>query len=352
MSGVTLNQDELDALMVAIQDGRALADAEAPKTAAAAATPYDLTSQDRVLRGQMPTLDAINESVASIVGAGLGGRTRLALKVTAAPTTLLKFVDFNGLLANAGALCVLSMGPNLGLGLCLLEPGLPEALLAAALGNRKPSAPNANGASPNRRDLTSVEQLVLRRLLAILTDAIAAQWAQVLPLKPQVLRFETDARLAVIAPPNELAVVTSFEISGAIEGRLQLVLPYATLEPVKQRLAAPAQLSRGGDQRFALAIEAEVEQVSVELRGVLGKTIVPFSRMLELTVGDVLILGTEEGSALPILVQGRVKMMGTPRVAGGSLALSISQDLREHALQALARANHSRRNDGPATPAA
>jgi flagellar motor switch protein FliM len=345
---VTLNQDELDALMGAIQDGRALTDSAAAAEKPAA-TPYDLTSQDRVLRGQMPTLDAINESVASVLGSGLAGRTRLSLKVTAAPTTLLKFVDFNGLLANSGALCILSLGANFGLALCLLEPGLAETLLAAALGNRKPAA--ASSSVPARRDLTAVEQLVLRRLLGILTEAMAAQWGQVLPLKPEVLRFETDPRLAVIAPPGELAVVTSFELAGAIEGRLQLVLPYATLEPVKQRLAAPAQLSRGGDQRFARAMEAEVEQVRVELRGVLGRATVPFGRMLELAVGDVLVLGTEEGAELPILVQGRLKMTGTPRITGGSMALTVAQDLRKQAALANARANQTGRNDGHAAAA-
>jgi flagellar motor switch protein FliM len=261
---------------------------------------------------------------------------------------LLKFVDFNGLLANAGSLCVLSLGPNFGLALCLLEPGLAESLLAAALGNRKPAGTALAGSS--RRDLTNVEQLVLRRLLAILTDAMATQWAPVLPLKPEVLRFETDARLAVIAPPNELAVVTSFEIAGAIDGRMQLVLPYATLEPIKTKLAAPAQLSRGGDQRFAKALEAEVEQVEVELRGVLGTTTILFSRLLEFTVGDVLVLGTEEGAELPILVQGREKMTGTPRLSGGSMALSVARALPEHAAVSAAHHTDPRRRDGSATP--
>jgi len=339
-AGAGLNQDEVDALTAAIQDGRAAADPGFGRGAPAVA--YDLTSQDRIIRGQMPTLDAIHESIASVLGTGLAGRTRLQIRVSAAPTTLLKFVDFNGLLGNAGAICVLSLGPGFGLSLCLLEPGLAEALLSAALGDRKPRAGAPGDA---RRELTNVEQLVLRRLLSILTDAMALHWAPVMALKPQVLRFETDPRLAVIAPPSELAVITSFEITGAVNGRLQLALPYATLEPVKARLAAPAQLPRGGDERFRHLLENEVANVDVELRSVLGTTSLTFSKLLELQVGDVLTLGTDEDAELPILIQGRPKMTGTPRVVGGSLAVVIARDLSTMAEDA--RQQH-RRFDGNA----
>jgi len=69
-----LDQSEVDALMAAIQDGRVSGDgghdADAP------VVPYDLTSQDRIIRGQMPTLDSINERVASTFGSNLAGRTR------------------------------------------------------------------------------------------------------------------------------------------------------------------------------------------------------------------------------------------------------------------------------------
>jgi len=237
---------------------------------------------------------------------------------------------------------VLSLGPGFGLALCLLEPGLGESLLSAALGDRKPRVGVPGEA---RRELTTVEQLVLRRLLSILTEAMAVHWAPVMPLKPEVLRFETDPRLAIIAPPNELAVITSFEISGAITGRLQLAMPYATLEPVKARLAAPAQLPRGGDDRFRHLLETEVGNVEVELRGVLGSTTLAFSRLLELAVGDILTLGTDEDAELPILIQGRAKMTGTPRVVGGSLAIVIARDLATMASDA--RQQHRRFDGNP-----
>jgi len=237
----TLTPDELKALMGAIQEGRV--STEPSRAARSQCVPYDLTSQDRIIRGQMPTLDAINEQVASMLGIGLAGRTRVALRVTSSPATLLKFADLVPLLAPPASVCVLSLGGSHGFALAVLEPGLSEALLAAALGDRRVRA--TEGASESASDLTSVEQLVLRRLLVILTEAVALAWAPVLPFQPEVLRFELDPRMATIAPPSDVGIVSGFELKGGIDGRLQLVIPYAAVESAKQRLSSPRRPRSG-----------------------------------------------------------------------------------------------------------
>ncbi len=320
----TLTPEEIKALMGAIQDGRV--STEAGPTDRSQVVTYDLTSQDRIIRGQMPTLDAINEQVASMLGIGLAGRTRLALRVTSTPATLLKFADLVPLLAPPASVCILGLGSAHGFGLAVLEPGLAEALLAAALGDKRARSPEA--AQEARRELTSVEQLVLRRLLLILTDAMTQAWVGVVPFQPEVLRFELDPRMATIAPPTDVGIVSGFELKGGIEGRLQLVIPYAAVESAKQKLSSPRRLSQRADERFAEALAREVEQVPVELRGIYGRTKIPFAKLLELQAGDVLLLDTDEGKPVPLVVQGREKLRGTPSVSGGSLALVVDQSLR------------------------
>ncbi len=320
----TLTPEEIKALMSAIQDGRVEPEATLDQHDNTV-VPYDLTSQDRIIRGQMPTLDAINEQVASMLGIGLAGRTRLTLRVASTPATLLKFSDLVPITALPASVCVLGLGAAYGFALAVLEPGLGEALLAAALGDRR-GKPRESGEA--RRELTAIEQMVLRRLLVILTDALRTAWQPVLPFDPEVLRFELDPRMASIAPPTDVGIVSAFEIKGGIEGRLQLIIPYASVEPAKGKLCSPRRLSQRGDDRFAEALAREVEQVKVELKGLLGRTTVPFSRLLELQVGDVLLLDSDEGSPLSIHVQGREKLSGSPTVQGGSMALVLEDRLR------------------------
>jgi flagellar motor switch protein FliM len=316
----TLSPDEVKALMSAIQDGK-LPSEGGPRGSRGPVANYDLTSQDRIIRGQMPTLDAINEQIAQSLGIGLTGRTRLALRVTAGAATLLKFADLTPLLAPPASVCVLGLGGGYGFGLAVLEPGLAEQLLAAALGDRRARQPDA--VPEARREFTAVEQMVLKRLLGLLTDALALAWEPIMPFKPEALRFEVDPRMASIAPPSDVGIVAAFEITGGIEGRLQLVIPYAAVEPARQRLSAPRRLSQRGDDRVARIMAREIEQVKVDVRGVLGRTRITLSRLLDLEPGEILMLDRDEASPLPVSVQGREKLLGDPSVSGGALALRI-----------------------------
>ncbi|HET9597386.1 MAG TPA: FliM/FliN family flagellar motor switch protein [Anaeromyxobacteraceae bacterium] len=320
----TLSPEEVKALMSAIQDGKVAAEGGGRGVRGPVAN-YDLTSQDRIIRGQMPTLDAINEAIAQNLAIGLTGRTRLGLKVVSAAATLLKFADLTPLLAPPAAVCVLGLGGGYGYGLAVLEPGLGEQLLGAALGDRRARQPDA--IQENRREFTAVEQGVLKRLLGVLTDAIAQAWDPVMPFRPEPLRFELDPRMASIAPPSEVGIVSAFEISGAMDGRLQLVIPYAAVEPAKARLSQPRRLAQRGDDRISRMMAREIEQVKVDVRGVLGHTRITLAKLLELQPGEVLLLDRDEDAPLPVVVQGRDKFLGMPSVAGGAMAVKIEHIL-------------------------
>jgi flagellar motor switch protein FliM len=322
MAAANLNPEEVQALMSAIEQGRVQPATSPP---GALVVPYDLTSQDRVIRGQMPTLDAINEHIASMVGIGLAGRTRLAIGVASSPATLLKFLDLQSMLAAPATVAVLGLGMNAGQALLVLEGGVADALLAAALGDRKAWSDEA--APEPRRRLTSVERQVLRRLLSIFTDAMGVAWAPILQLQPELVRFEPDPRLAAIAPPNEAAILCAFELTGGLTGRILLAIPYPVVESVKKQLASPPQLAPGSGRRFSRLLAEELLEVKVELRALLGRAEVNLSRLLELDAGDVLTLDTTEGGPLSLVVQDRPKLLGAPAVVSGGMAFVVQHPL-------------------------
>ncbi|HET6284289.1 MAG TPA: FliM/FliN family flagellar motor switch protein [Polyangia bacterium] len=320
-----LDQSEVDALMAAIQDGRVAAepggDARGPVMS------YDLTSQDRIIRGQMPTLDSINERIASVFGSNLGARTRLDLRAAPNASTLMKFSDVGGLFGPANSVWIVTLGPGHGMAVLMVEASLGRALISGALGDRK-ARPDV-GMTDVRQELTNVERRVLKNLLGMFCEAMAVCWAEVLAFKPEVIRFESDPRMAMVAPPTDLAILCSYEISGAAAGRLQIAIPYATVEPVKKSLTQPPRQGNSVDARFAAALTKEIEKVRVQVRVEMGRARINFSRLLELKVGDLLVLDGSEATPLPVYVQGRRKMTGIPRVVGGSMAVVIDRGLRE-----------------------
>ena len=318
-----LDQSEVDALMAAIADGRV--ESDGGKDPDAPVVPYDLTSQDRIIRGQMPTLDAINEKIAGHFGSNLAARTRIDVRVSPAPSTLMKFVDVSSMFAPPTTVWVVSLGPGYGLAILMLDGPLGRALLSGALGDRKV---NSDGTMPDAPlDLTSVERSVLKHLLGVFTESMSLSWSEILPFRAEVLRFVSDPRMAVVAPPGDLAILCSYEVGGVVTGRLQIAIPYATVEPVKKLLTSPPRPGNNVDVKFTTALARDLLNVPVEVKVEMGRTVLSFSKMLDLKVGDLMILEASESSPLPVYIQGRKKMTGSPRVAGGSLAVQLDNGL-------------------------
>lgn len=322
-----LDQSEVDALMQAIQEGRV--GSETGSGSGAPILNYDLTSQDRIIRGQLPTLDSIDDRIASLFTGAVGARMRLDVRVTAPPATLLKFADVTALIAPPAVVGLMALGPGHGLAILSLDAQLAKAMVAGALGDRKARTDAGDGETKN--DLTSVERVVLKHVTGLFSDAMAQAWSEILDFHPEILRWETDPRMAVVAAPTELAILCAFELSGAASGRLQVFIPYATVEPVKKLLTSPPRPSGGVDARFQKAFKRELTQVDVELRAELGRARMPFSKLLELQVGDLLVLDSNEASPVPVFVQGRKKMTGWPRVVNGSMGVVIEQPMQASA---------------------
>jgi len=316
-----LDNNEVEALMQAIQEGRVSPDSNEAGTSGGPVLPYDLTSQDRIIRGQMPTLDSINDKIASLFGKNLAGRTRLDVRVAATPATLLKFADIGSLLTAPGTVGVMSLGAGHGLALMVLEGELGHALLSGALGDRKARAAPSN--PDGHTELTNLEKMVLKHLLGMLSEAMGTGWTGVLTFKPELMRFESDTRLVMIANPSDVIILCSFEITGAIDGRIQLAIPYSAVEPAKKLLTSPPRLGGQRDQRFASALARELDGVEVELRVQIGRRKLSVNELLNMAVGDVLTLNTSESAPLPVFVQGRPKMTASPRVVGGGMAIEI-----------------------------
>lgn len=319
-----LDQSEVDALMQAIQEGRVSSTDAGGEGAPVLG--YDLTSQERIIRGQMPTLDSIDDRIASMFGGALTARMRMELRVAATPASLLKFSDVAALLASPATVGLMSFGPGHGLGVVILDGGLSKALVAGALGDRKARADAQEGAGKN--EITNVERLVLKHLLGMLCEAMNVSWADILPIKPEVVRFESDPRMAMIAAPSDLAILCAFEMAGAASGKLQVVIPYATVEPVKKHLSSPPRQAGAQDASFMARLSRELLDVKVQVRAEIGRAKVSFSRLLELKVGDLLTLDGSEQAPVPVYVQGRRKLQGAPRVVGGSMAVVLDQGLR------------------------
>lgn len=329
----TLSQNEVDALMEALQDGRIDTDSErtvitrAPGGAAAKTPevkPYDLVSRERVVRGRMPTLDAIHGRLARMLSQHLAELGLPEPEIASDPAAPQKMGEFLSYQASPACINLLAIPPLQGTALLCIQPNLFFALLSMAFGGQALAADTALPVRA-RPDLSVIETEFARMLAEAFARAAAAAWSEVLALKPAYLRTEVSADHLMTAASGDLVMACAFPVRIAgVEGRLDLALPYASLEPVKPRLAEhPQEESPADRERWMRNLRLAVANVPLRLSIELGRCRMSLRRLLDLQVGQIVRLEEHPGGPLRLFLGGRPKGVAIPVEQNGKFAIEF-----------------------------
>lgn len=329
----TLSQNEVDALMEALQDGRIDTDSEktvvtrAPGGAAGKTPevkPYDLVSRERVVRGRMPTLDVIHGRLARLLSQALGELGLPEIEVLSDPAVPQKMGEFLSYQGSPACINLLAIPPLQGTALLCIQPNLFFTLLSMAFGGQA-LASDAALPARSRADLSPVETEFARMLAEAFSRAAAAAWSEIVPLKPAYLRTEVSADHLMTAGSGDPVMACSFLVRLAgMEGRLELALPYASLEPVKPRLAEhPQEESPSDRERWMRNLRLAVAQVPLRLSVELGRCMMSLRRLLDLQVGQIVRLEGHPGGPLRLFLGGAPKGLATPVEQNGKFAIEF-----------------------------
>ncbi len=311
-----LSHAEVDALMDAMAENAGPEHNEAQETPALS---YDLTSQDRIVRGRLPGLDHIHDRCARNISRDLGLMLRAQVRVVAEPGALIRHSEMLALLPSPAKLAMLRMYPFSGFSLLSLDPALVQRLLAAILGGDL-------GEDDARTEVTPVQERLLKRLFTAVTNNLEKAWESVAKLKLEVSRVEFDPQLASIGVNTDLVLASSFEVSIDDEeaGRIVLATPFASLEPVRKALGdAVSGEDDSGNNVAAQAIESHILAASAELRCIFGQATMTVRELLDMRVDDVIRLDSGPDMPLRCLIEGQPRFSGSPVVQAGNLACAI-----------------------------
>lgn len=276
-----LNQEEVDALLNGMSEGRVSTGDGMPR---GEARRYELGHEARVVRGRLPTLEIIHQRFGPLYRTSLGSILRRPVGLTVAPSRTMRFADYLATLPLPSSINVLNLAPLHGLALLVLPPGLVSAVVENFFGGK------GRKARIDGREFTAVEE----RLVAMLRDSacndLAASWSKVHPLRIECVSSECNPQFANVLPANEALLVADFEVD--IEGNtdsLQIVIPFATVEPLREILGASVQDQRPQDaERWAVSLREEIEDAEVELTTVVGRAQVRLSELLDFRPGDII----------------------------------------------------------------
>jgi len=283
-----LSQDEVDALLKGVGGDQ---DDDKPEIDPSGVRSYNLATQERIVRGRMPTLEIINERFARLFRIGLFNFLRRSAEVSVGPVRISKYSEFIRNLVVPTNLNLVQMKPLRGTTLMVFDPGLVFLIVDNLFGGDGRFHTRVEG-----RDFTQTEQRIIKRVLDIVFETYAKSWEPVYPIEFEYIRSEMNTQFANIATPNEVVVATTFTIEiGSASGEIHFCMPYATIEPIRDQLASPLQGEfLGIDKRWVRLMTQQIQGAEVELVANLGTTRMQLGDILNMKVGDVVPLAIAE----------------------------------------------------------
>ena len=202
-------------------------------------------------------------------------------------------------------------------------------LIFAFLNNWFGGATNAQERLENR-DFTAIELMVVRKVIELLLDDLQRAWAPVHPIEGEYVRTEVNPQFLAVVAPSDVVVLTSYEIElDGLRGSVQLVIPYGTVEPIRQHLSRGIGSDGDGEDRtWRNMLRESLFDIEADSSVVLGRDTVTIRRLLELKLGDVITLGQSKTEPLDFFVESSRKFEVLPLERSGYLAAKVVRQVQ------------------------
>ncbi|MDZ4676125.1 MAG: flagellar motor switch protein FliM [Oligoflexia bacterium] len=321
-----LSQNEVDALLAAVSEGEVATEGGvASGGVASGVIVYDLTSQDRIIRGRMPQLDVIYERFMRAFRVSLSSALRKIASLNHASTDFLKFGEFINTLPVPTCMSVLRFNALRGSALVVVESKLAYALVDSFLGGADRPYTKIEG-----KEFTAIELSIVRRVVELAMSDLESAWISVGKIDASFVRTEVNPQFVGIVPPTDVVIASTFDVElENANGTITLVIPYSTIEPIKQKLSSGFQVeSDQTDKKLWTAIlEKQFLETDVGVRVNLGVTEITMGDLLNMQVGDVIPLDQDATGELNVEVEGVKKMKAFYGVSHGNVAVQITRVL-------------------------
>ncbi|MBX2987606.1 MAG: flagellar motor switch protein FliM [Bdellovibrionaceae bacterium] len=330
-----LSQSEVDALLAAVSDGEvASSDSSQNQDAGTAkvsddkkVVAYDLTSQDRIIRGRLPQLEVIYEKFMRSFRVSLSGALRKIASITLTSTEFLKFGEFINTLPLPTCMSVLRFGNLRGSALMVIESKLAYALVDSFFGGADRPYTKIDG-----KDFTPIELSIVKKVVELAINDLEQAWASVEKIGCSFVRTEVNPQFVGIVPPTDVVIASTFDVElENATGTISMVIPYSTIEPIKQKLSTGFQVeSDQTDKKLWTAIiKEQLMETTVEVRVNLGENFIKLEDLMELKVGDVIPLTQDATGELNVQIENVPKFKGYYGNHHGTVAVQVTRNIEK-----------------------
>jgi flagellar motor switch protein FliM len=319
--GQILTQEEVDALLKGVVGGEVETETDLPPRDNSTFQRFDFAAQDKVVRGRMPSLDAIHDRFARFFRNTLSTMLRKMVDITPISLDTLKFGNFMRSLPVPSSIHIIKVDPLRGNALVIVETKLVFALIDSFFGGRGAGTMKVEG-----REFTPIEQRMLHKVVHAAIKELANSWLPVYGLEFTYVRAEMNPQFAGIIPNEDVIVVVQFDVEmDEMSGNIMVCIPYMLIEPFRDRLYATfhSEEKASVDRSWVDRLKGELMGVYVDVDVELGRIMITPRELSSLMAGNVLVLDKDVSDPLVVKVQNLPKFLARPGKIKDNLAVDI-----------------------------
>ena len=317
-----LNQEEIDSLL-----GFDLDDGE-ERSGIRAIINSALVSYER-----LPMLEIVFDRLVRLMTTSLRNFTSDNVEVSLDSISSVRFGDYLNSIPLPAILSVFRVEQLDNYGLLTVDSNLIYSVVDVLLGGRRGSA----AMRVEGRPYTTIERALVQRMVEVVLNDARAAFEPLTPIDFKLDRLETNPRFAAIARPANAAILIKLRIDMEDRGgRLELLLPYATLEPIRKMLLQQFMGEKfGRDNIWESHLATEIWSTQMEVRAVLDEQKIDLRRVLELKVGETLMLNATPDSLVEVRAGEVPLTRGRMGRRGQNIAVRVEAPLTPAAKRAL-----------------
>jgi flagellar motor switch protein FliM len=284
-----LSQDEVDALLKGVSGETDEPVAENEEGVGVRS--YNLGTQERIVRGRMPTLELINERFARYLRIGLFNYMHRTAEISVGPIRVQKYSEFIRNLVVPTNLNLVAARPLRGTSLFVFDPNLVFLIVDNMFGGDGRFHTRVEG-----RDFTPTEQRIIQGLLGVVFTEYSRSWKPVYDISFEFIRSEMNSQFANIATPSEIVISTTFSLEfGGTAAEMHICFPYSMIEPIRDLLYSTMQSDQlSTDRRWIIMLRKQLKDAEVEIAAQLATTTVTLGQILRMKTGDIIPLSIPE----------------------------------------------------------
>ena len=289
MASDFLSQDEVDALLKGVSGEPE--ELEEDSADPSGVRPYNLATQERIVRGRMPTMELIHERFARYLRIGLFNYMHRNAEVSVGPVKVQKYGEFVRNLVVPTNLNLVLAKPLRGTGLVVFDPNLVFLVVDNMFGGDGRFHSRVEG-----RDFTPTEQRIIQGMLGVVFAEYARAWTPVYKIEMEYVRSEMNSQFANIATPSEIVISASFSLEfGGSQADMHICFPYSMVEPIRDLLYSAMQSDHlTQDNRWIKLLSRQLQSAEVELVCNLGTAEVTLRDIADMRVGDIIPIDVPE----------------------------------------------------------